>query len=248
MIVWPRQTGQMEYLARVDHVEAEGRRLIAAASSDLSAAVPTCPDWKSVDLLAHTAQVWRFMDTMVTSLAPDPSPLAGLTEVEPDVATVVDVATTNLAALCASLRSADPEAAVWTWSTEQTVAFYARRAQHETVVHRVDAESAAGTPTSLDGDVAVDGIDELLTVLIGPGGEPRPSGSFHLHRTDGDGEFMLTVDGERLVVAREHGKGDAALRATGEELFLVMWGRRGLDGLELFGDEAVAQQWIDLSP
>lgn len=239
----------MEYLERVAQLEIDGRRLIDVAVLDLTAAIPTCPEWSAKDLLAHTAQVWNFMDTMVTSLAADPSPLAGLVPVEADDPSLVATAEATLERLSRSLRAADPSAAVWTWSpADQTVGFYARRGQFETLVHRIDAEIAAGDRTPIDGDMAVDGIDERLTVVVGPDAEPRPEGSLHLHRTDGEGEFMLTVEGERVVIGREHGKGDAALRGTGEELFLAMWGRRDLDGLELFGDAAIAQQWIDLGP
>ena len=44
-----------------------------------------------------------------------------------------------------------------------------------------------------------------------------------------------------------HAKGDAALRASGEDLLLVVWGRRSLDDLEFFGDREVAAQWIALA-
>ena len=59
---------------------------------------------------------------------------------------------------------------------------------------------------------------------------------------------MLQVVGGELVMSHEHAKGDAALRARGEDLLLVVWGRRGLEGLELFGDADIAAQWTKLAP
>jgi len=56
----------------------------------------------------------------------------------------------------------------------------------ETVIHRADVESATGTPSPVDPEVAVDGIDELLvrmlaydveTYLEAPGDGQTPSSS-----------------------------------------------------------------------
>ena len=41
-----------------------------------------------------------------------------------------------------------------------------RRQPHEALIHRVDAELAAGAPTGLDEALATDGVDEILTVMI----------------------------------------------------------------------------------
>ncbi|HQR30574.1 MAG TPA: DsbA family protein, partial [Anaeromyxobacteraceae bacterium] len=48
------------------------------------------------------------------------------------------------------------------------------------------------------------------------GERPLPSGSLHLHRTDGPGEWLVrAVDGE-VVSTQEHAKGDAAVRGSRE--------------------------------
>ena len=74
-----------------------------------------------------------------------------------------------------------------------------------------------------------------------------PEGSLHLHRTDGDGEWMVrTVDGV-LQVTREHGKGDVAVRGTASDLNLFMWNRLR-PGLEYFGDTAVVEAWAAIAP
>jgi hypothetical protein len=48
-----------------------------------------------------------------------------------------------------------------------TASFWVRRMVHETAIHRVDAELAVGlTSEPIETDLAVDGIDELLTVFL----------------------------------------------------------------------------------
>jgi predicted lipid carrier protein YhbT len=46
-----------------------------------------------------------------------------------------------------------------------------------------------------------------------------------------------------LVVTQEHGKGDVAARGGASDLLLFLWGRAGLDALEVFGDKALLEDW-----
>ena len=89
------------------------------------------------------------------------------------------------AALVDALEAADPGAPAWTWSNEQTVGFILRRQAHEALIHRLDAEQAAGDVTELDARLASDGVLEALDVMFG--GTP-PWGSFT------PGEELLRVD------------------------------------------------------
>ena len=74
-----------------------------------------------------------------------------------------------------------------------------------------------------------------------------PTSTLHLHRTDGDGEWLLSSQDDRLVVSHEHARGDAAARGSASDLVLLVWGRRQ-PTLEVFGDEAVLDAWLALSP
>ena len=123
---------------------------------------------------------------------------------------------------------------------------------HESVVHRYDTEHAVGQATPIDSDVAADGVDELISVGLQYSTNPKkefvyPSGSLHLHRTDGEGEWLLRVEEGELIVTREHAKGDVAVRGAAPDLLLYMWGRGGQD-LEIFGDEALADAWANVAP
>ena len=132
-------------------------------------------------------------------------------------------------ALLETLRSVDPATSVWTFSsTNRTAAFWQRRRTQEIAVHRYDAETAAGTPTPIDTALAVDGIDEFLTVFL-----PRLADNFgdvgdgtvHLHCTDVDGEWLVARHDGEVVVTAEHAKGDVAARGGASDLLLFLWGR-----------------------
>ncbi|MGM3262735.1 maleylpyruvate isomerase N-terminal domain-containing protein, partial [Klebsiella pneumoniae] len=77
--------------------------------------------------------------------------------------------------LVAELRAADPAEPAWSWSADRTVGFTVRRQAHEALVHRLDAEQAAGAVTALDPALAADGVHEALAVMFGA--EP-PFGSW----------------------------------------------------------------------
>ena len=117
---------------------------------------------------------------------------------------------------------------------------------HETTIHRWDAQSAT-TQDMIDIDIAIDGIDERLANLaaslnFGPVSPDVLKGegeSAHLHATDGDGEWLIRFAADGMEITREHAKGDVAVRGPASDLLLYAVGRRGLDGLEIFGDETV---------
>lgn len=224
---------------RIGRLADDGQRLIEVASRDLSARVPACPKWSSEDLLAHMAFVWSAIAAQVQQCAQQPIRFDDLPEQSPAAA---------LDQVVSVLRDADPGAQVWTWGANDTVSFFMRRAHLETAIHRVDAEQANQDPTPLPAADSIDGVDELFTEVLAGREREMPEGSLHLHQNDGDGEFMLQVVNGEIMVSHEHAKGDAAVRASGEELFLCVWGRRNLDGLEVFGDRAVASQWLALAP
>jgi hypothetical protein len=90
--------------------------------------------------------------------------------------------------------------------------------------------------------VAVDGIEEMFDTFV-PASPPEPTlgGSgvtLHLHATDIEGEWLVTLHSDHITIDRGHAKGDAGVRGTALDLLLFVWGR-DLGGLERFGDDAV---------
>lgn len=139
----------------------------AATAAGLAAPVPNCPGWTVADLVTHVGTVYLHkVEAMRLGSWPDPWPPAGL-EDEPPLdllARAYGELTEEFAA-----RPADSPAKTW-YEPDQTVGFWIRRMAQETVIHRIDAELAAGGPvTSVPEDLAIDGIDEVLKLFLGYG-------------------------------------------------------------------------------
>ena len=221
-------------------VEREGHLLSVAARHDVRADVPACPGWDVDELLRHTGQAHRNAEVIVRegrTERPDRSQL------EAPHAGSLDWYEAGLAALLDTLRTADPDTPVYTFSGPGTARFWQRRMAHETTVHRVDAEQATGAVGPIDPAVALDGIDEFLDVflpLTARRVEEPATGTLHLHATDAEGEWLVTF-GPQPTVERGHAKGDVALRGPAADLYLWVWGRLPTAQLEAFGDPAVAE-------
>jgi len=231
-----------EYLSAI---RDQGSALLAAVANAPDARIQHCPDWDNTGLADHMRNVWGFMAAQVAAASPDKP-----ARPDPD-----DTSTPGetLDSLMAILDNADPSDPAWNWCPDEgrTVAWILRRMAHETAIHRWDAQNAAGDADPIDADLAVDGIAEALEVawgfrLRGPAPD-YPAASLHLHRTDGEGEWMIdAVDGVLRITA-EHGKGDVAVRGTASDLNLFVWNRAQPD-LECFGDTAVIEAWASIAP
>src|SRR5262249_15650437 len=151
--------------------------------------------------------------------------------------------------MLATLRSADPDAPVWSLGADQHVRFWSRRMLFEPVIHRADAELALGRRPVIDTALALDGIDELLATLSHVGrvteklrtlGD-RAGQTLHLHATDPGartGEWMITLSGAGYRWEHGHGKGTVAVRAPAADLLLLVYGRISPadDACTVFGD------------
>jgi uncharacterized protein (TIGR03083 family) len=217
----------------------------AVASCPLSAPVPSCPDWTVEDLVFHLGAVHRFWGEVVSRRLTSPGEVEEPPRPGPDQ--IVAWAGEQAAGLRAVLEEADPATPVWTWAPQQDVAFVVRRMAHETAVHRWDAQRAGGTPMPIDPELASDGIDEFLTVMLT---HPRFAassigGSVHVHATDTPGEWLVKpADDGSIAVTAEHAKGDAAVRGPASDLLLALWRRVGLDDVEVIGDRSVAEHFV----
>ena len=247
----------------LDHLGALAREMAAFESAarrgPLAAHVDACPEWTAGDLVAHLGEVHRWAAHHVRD-RPDrmewgwADPWEGPAH-DPGIA---DWYREGADVLLATLRDADPAATVPTFLGPGTAAFWARRQAQETLVHRWDIETACGgAPAPLDGELAADGVDEFLTVFAprrrrqserAGGGE-----SVHVHRTDGDGEWIVrfaagSTDAAGVVVERTHAKGDVAVRGDAEDLLLWLWMRRDTSPLDIVGDPSVLDVFRELVP
>ncbi len=172
----------------------------------------------------------------------------------PSDAEVVEWFEQGHAALVAALSKADPDVACWTFlRAPSPLAMWARRQAHETAVHRVDAELAAGGPLSaLSPPFAADGIDELLSCFItrGRGGlQADPRRSFRVQCIDTAAAWLVTIGADRVETAGGTAgpPGTAECEVTGRaaDLYLALWSRQTTAGLEVEGDGQVLELFLD---
>lgn len=253
----------MPNLSFDDHVaglrEAAARLCQSAQSAGLDAVVPTCPGWTVRDLLAHQGMVHRWATAHVTGDGEgqrdtDSVEAAGLTEPDP-IAWLREGAD----ALAAALESAPPDlmALVFLKDPPAPREFWARRQCHETTVHAVDALAAqlgrmpSATDAALPADLAVDGIDELVTGFLTRGKarlRSDPPLRIAVCPSDSDAAWLLDVGTGPVVTARhtthDVPAADVALRGSAAQLYLGLWNR----GDEITGgDAAVLALWRELA-
>jgi uncharacterized protein (TIGR03083 family) len=244
----------LDYVGAVD---ANARRLVdAAEQAGLEASVPSCPEWVVADLLAHIGRVHRWAAGNLRRAKPDEYWTA---EIEiPEPAARPAWVREGAADLVATLHQCEPDAPAWTFVPPSVAGFWFRRQAHETAMHRVDAELAAGSPTPIDPGLAADGIDELLWILSLHGkveGAPPDSPwarpitgngeTVHLHCTDVEGEWFVRRAPTGVEFDRVHAKGDAAARGTASDLLTWLSGRTSIDRIEALGSVALLEGFRD---
>lgn len=226
----------------LEHVRRDGLRLVDVAERDLTADVPSCPDWDVADLLTHTASVYAHkVACLQLGRQPD-------TDEWDKQAPDGDVATwfrEMHETVIEELAARAPDSETYTWfGPDQTVGFWYRRMAHETAVHRVDAELAAGDVTPVDAELATDGVDELLGFLCGPWGEDPVEGASG--RTaeiqTGGRAWRVTFESSQVVL---EGGGTPELTVSGEPNDVLLWlwgGRVPDDAVDIDGDLALVRE------
>jgi uncharacterized protein (TIGR03083 family) len=220
-------------------------------AAGLETAVPTTPDWDVRRLVAHQGLVHRWarghllgqrldLDAVEREGMESEDPLTWLRSGADD--------------LVASLQDAadELEAFVFLADAPAPKRFWARRQCHETTIHAVDALSAAlgryprSADTWIHREVALDGIDELLTGFL-----PRPGSRLRADDPitiavlpeDADQRWLVAVSQQAPVTARGLGddEADVVLRGSAVALYLTLWNRSDEvadDSLELWAEGA----------
>lgn len=218
-------------------LENDSARLAEVADLGLEADVPPCPDWKVSDLLHHTAVVYLHkVEALRTGQRPDPWPPPGLDDRDPK-----ELFAEARQALLAELSGKDVDQHSWTWHPgDQTAGFWFRRMAQETVVHRVDAELSHDVVTPVDPDLAVDGVDEVLVLMLGgpwyePGDTPE---RWTVQVSTGGHAWTARLDHGVVTVSAEEGPEAADAQVSGEpgDMLLWLWGRGSLEPLQVSGD------------
>lgn len=224
-----------------------GERLAhAARRAGLGAEVPSCPGWTVRDLLFHTNAVHRWAARYVSEGLDAPireqrggDPLRDA-EHRPADDELLEIFREGYTALAAALREAPEDVRCWTFLPAPSPrAFWSRRQLHETTIHRIDTELAAGATTAIDPAVATDGIDELLTgFVVRRRGKLRSEQPWTLgvHTTDTDAHWHLTVSDEPVAAERTDKAADATVRGPAADVYLALWNRLPLTKVDADGE------------
>ncbi|WP_195210426.1 maleylpyruvate isomerase family mycothiol-dependent enzyme [Actinomarinicola tropica] len=229
----------------IEALRRDGDALVAVVPADLD--VPTCPGWTLVDLYHHLGSVHRWQIAQVATTDPEALQPPPKVELPQDPDDLVDWMIDGVDELADLLEQVGPDHPTSSWFGPRPASFWARRAAHETAVHRWDAQATVTSPEAFPADHAVDIVDEMFEVFVPRRLErhpwPDPPVTIHLHATDTEGEWTVALGGTDISVERAHGKGDVALRGPASDLALVMFGRIPVSRLEVFGDAAVIHRW-----
>ena len=149
---------------RLLHVLGEEAETLATAVQGASptSIVPGCPGLTLAETARHVGSLYRMLWLWLREgdrpLQWQREPVAGQ-----DLAGYVR---SGVAPLLAELSAHDPAEPCQTWwDQEQNYGFWRRRMAHETTVHRCDIQGAAGMAlTEVPDEIALDGIDEVLTL------------------------------------------------------------------------------------
>lgn len=226
-------------------------RLASVSPNDAETPVPTMPDWTIEKLVRHVSFVHRMALAALSVPAADGmSNVLAAVEKPRRGPQFLDDYRASADEMLSAYDVVDRSAPVSTWEGPGSADYWIRRQLHEVTVHRFDAQNAVhaaggAQPDAADATGAADGIGEWAENFLTrfpldevPGLAGR---TMHLHTDDGtNAEFFLDFRGDRVVVTREHRKGDVAVRGSSADLLLAVWRRRPLDVLDIVGDEAVA--------
>lgn len=249
--------GMPDYVASLI---SESRRFSEVVRSlDAVGRVPSCPDWSVADLTWHLAEVQQFWAEIAGRLLQDPDEAVKI-ERPPD-AELADLFDRESARLVEALQSSPPEAPCWSWDEKgHSIGWVRRRQANEALIHRADAELAAGLKPVLDVDMAADGVDELFRSFYG-GDAPEwakviPDGmTVRIELLDAPGVWLLalgrfvgtspnsgrTYDQDDLSLAHDSsGEADLVVRGTASDMDLWLWGRGDVTELHMDGDTSLS--------
>ena len=222
--------------------------------------IPTCPEWTLRQLVTHVGRAHRWAAEITRTRSDAFIPFREVPDgkLPDDRAEQCAWLQAGAARIVGAVREAGSDL-VWSFTGPAPARFWIRRMAHETLVHRADAQLAAGAEPEpvIEAEIAADAIDEWLMLLtggLGDSGERAKAltagAGLHVHATDdglgGRGEWMIRHDAGGLTVEPGHGKGDAALTGPAASLLLVLMRRRPVSdpAVTVYGDNAVVDSWL----
>lgn len=230
---------RLSHKAYIDHVRADAQRIAQVAARGLEPDVPSCPGWTVKDAVEHTAEVYLHKVACMREKSwPDPWPL------ERGDQPTLEYFSAAADSLITELTSRAPlEFAETWWWDERTVGFWARRMAHESAIHRVDVELGHDDVAPVDGDLAIDGIDEVLRLMLCGDWSDEPQRDYppavvRLKSRDVVWRVAMEPMAVSAIVEREQVYPvDVTISGDPAALDLWLWGRGPDDALTIDGNK-----------
>ena len=162
--------------------------------------------------------------------------------------------------LATAVRECGPDTVVWTWTADQTAGFWLRKMVHEGLIHRFDAELAVGLKSPVIGDLAADGITDLLVSIatLSPPDSADPifaqlcgrGQTLHFHATDPGlglaGEWLVRRTPAGVTWEHRHDRADVTASGAAHQLLLLLNRRMPLHlaGIDIGGDATLFEHWL----
>jgi len=246
--------------ALLDQTLAFGELFRGADPSYLSLPVPTCPGWTLNQLFRHVGRGNRWAAQIIAERRSEPLDPREVRDGKPpdDRDGAVGWLNGSAQQVIIAVDQVGADARVWTFLGPRPAGWWIRRRLHEVVVHHADAAIALGVDYEPPPDLAADAISEwieLMTVQAKRQSPPVDRGrTLHLHATDDGlgptGEWTIVNDSNGVSWTHDHAKGDVALRGPAKDLLLAIVRRQSAaeGGVEVFGDSAVWDNWLERTP
>ncbi len=259
------QLSPEDYLEHIRSESARFREVLARCEP--TARVPSCPDWSAADLLWHMTTVQWFWATAVIDRPEEVDESQ-----EPERPAAYDDLLNDFdkwsSSLVNALEGVDKAQQAWTWSgdpADHTIGFILRRQAHEALIHRLDAELAAGVASDMPAELAADGAHEVLSVMYGgcpPWGSWAPLPHYaRIDCTDTGQEIWVQLglfsgtkpdDGEQIVdevdlhvvQAPDDLEPDVVVDGTAAALDAWLWHRADDSELSVAGDREVLERFL----
>lgn len=228
----------------LDRLRADSARLAEVARLGLTADVPSCPGWTVDSVLRHVATVYLHkVEILRLGRLPEPWP--------PDLTSreALELYDDARGKVVTALEEAGTSLATWTFSPDdKTSALWYRRMALESAVHRVDAEQAHDAVTRVDPELALDGIDELLVLMLGgpwwEEGDTEHAVDATVRITSAGRSWTIRADATSATVTPgTEGEVDAEVFGDPHNMFLWLWGRLPIDSVQTAGSDTAVQEF-----
>lgn len=245
----------------MDHVEdcnalaLEVDRFAAVMTSiPLDLEIATCPGWNVRDLAEHLGVIHRWAEELVRTRSPER--LSRHVTDEMRAAVSPEWIEDGGRQLIATLLAADPDDAMWAFGRDQHVRFWSRRQLHETMVHRMDLQLAAGIAPEAERVIVEDAIDEFLSNMetiaarVPSLGALRGNGERLGFRVPESGtHWTITFTSDGFSVSRDEASLRAELVGAPIDLLLAILQRRDVaqSDVDVVGDATLLDFWLSHS-